>query len=465
MRQIKEVIEMAEKKVLYNMKLFNGVSDRLQEGKMVLIEGGTITAVDDSTGLDNLSGYERINLEGSTLLPGLIDSHVHVTNSFLPAMTLENVPVLDKQTVRNCEACLDSGVTTIRDVGAIPVKIKHFRSKIESGKIKGPRILSSNSAIANLNGCPDWGLWPPDPAIIEALGGNRVVRPETPQEARRVVEEIVDEGADLIKIFRQSKSWVLYRDEIPIFDPESFQAIMDAAREGGKKVACHISWSKDFQHIIDMGVDTAEHSVLDELSDQTIQQFIEKDMAYIPTLVVPGAGDDNYWSRLNRFVDERGGQVLDPLVLQHQKGMIGWYLGGNYPPSEEEVKKNPMIDTSIFNRNYSRAQDNALRIHQAGGRVGVGTDCGGAPMLLFGLLYFEELKRMVDAGISNHDVLAAATSGNAKIIGMEDKIGRIEKGKWADLVTVKGDPLMDIEAMKDVQIVFKEGEIYHQVSA
>ena len=123
-----------------------------------------------------------------------------------------------------------------------------------------------------------------------------------------------------------------------------------------------------------------------------------------------------------------------------------------------------MIDTSIFKRNYSRALENVLRIHQAGGRVGVGTDCGGAPMLLFGLLYAEELSRMADAGMSNYEVLAAATSGNAKIIGMDDRIGSIETGKWADLITVKGDPLKDIETAKDVQMVFKEGEIYHRNS-
>ena len=453
-----------EKKVLYNMQLFDGVSDCLHQGKMVLIDGGTIQAVEDRAGLEDLQEYEKIDLQGAILLPGLIDNHVHITNSFLYSMTLETVSVLDRQTVRNCEACLNSGVTTVRDVGAVPAKIGYFRSKIEAGEIKGPRILTSNAAIANINGCPDWGSWPPDPAIVEALGGNRVLRPETPRQARQVVEDMVEQGADLIKIFCQSKSWALYRDDIPIFDPESFQAIMDVSRQGGKKVACHISWSNDLERIMDMGVDTAEHSVLDELPDRVIRKFVEQDMSYIPTLVVPFTGKDVFWKLLDRFIAEKGEQVLEPLALQHQKGMIAWYLGGNYPPPEEEARKSPMIDTSIFERNYSRALDNALRIHRAGGRVGVGTDCGGAQMLLFGLLYFQELKQMVQAGFSNHEVLAAATSGNAGILGMEDKIGRIDKGKWADLIAVKEDPLKDIEAMQDIRMVCKNGEILGRVS-
>jgi imidazolonepropionase-like amidohydrolase len=302
--------------------------------------------------------------------------------------------------------------------------------------------------------------------LAEALGGLRVVRPDTPLESRKVVEEMVDKGADWIKIFRQSKSWCLYRNALPIFDAESFRAIMDTARECGKKVSCHISWSDDIEHITEMGVDTAEHSVLDELSDQIIQKFIERDMSLIPTLVVPGAGDVDFYKRLSCVVEERGSRILEPLPLQHLKGFLDFYLGGKYPPSKKEVEENSisMIDTSIFERNHARAQANALRIHKAGGRVGVGTDCGGAPMLIFGFCYFEELKQMVNAGFSNHEVLVAATSGNARIIDMEDRVGRIEKGKWADLIAVKGNPLEDIAAMQDIQMVCKDGEIFRHIS-
>ena len=229
-----------DNKVLYNMKLFDGVSDSLHEDKMVLIEEGAIKAVADRTGLDDLEGYERIDLKGRTLLPGLIDNHVHITNSFCLTLKPEEIPILDKQNVRNCEVCLESGVTTVRDVGALPPKVDFLRRGIEAGELNGPRILTSNTAIANLNGCPDWSPWPPDPALAE-LCGLRIVRPDTPSEARKAVEEMVDKGADWIKIFRQSKSWCLYRDALPVFDDESFQAIMDTSRECGKKVSCHIS--------------------------------------------------------------------------------------------------------------------------------------------------------------------------------------------------------------------------------
>ena len=123
------------------------------------------------------------------------------------------------------------------------------------------------------------------------------------------------------------------------------------------------------------------------------------------------------------------------------------------------MENNRLLLANNEMRSFPIAIKNVLKIHKAGGRVGVGTDSGGSLMSFFGILYPEELKRMINAGFSNYEALKAATSGNAKIIDMDERIGSIKKGKLADLIAVEGNPLEDIEVIKDVKMVFKGGRL------
>lgn len=445
--------------VLYNMWLFDGEANRLQEGKSVVIDGDKISAVEDGGDASRFPGYKMVDMKGLTLLPGLIDNHVHMTVPFMIKVTPKAFLNINNQIKKNFQVCIDSGVTTVRDAGAFPRKMNYFKTKVEKGELQGPRVITTNSAITPPKGCPDWVPYF-NPLVKVLMGGQYAERPMTPTEVKKVVKEMVDKGADWIKVYCQSKSWILCREKLPIFDRETFQALMDSSKKYGKKVCCHLVWLEDLKYVISMGVHTIEHSVLDyEIPDKVIEEFVKKDMALHPTLTILDIGNSKLWEQLDQHVREGGRSFLEPESLRQVKKFFDTYLRKDYPPSKEECMKNFYLDIPLHKRSFPTAIKNVFKLHKAGGRVGVGTDSGGSLMSFFGILYLEELKRMVEAGFSNYEALKAATSGNAKIIDMDDRIGSIRKGKLADLIAVEGNPLDDIEVIKDVKMVFKGGRL------
>lgn len=448
-----------EKFVLYNIRLFDGEINCLQEGKSVVIEGDKIRAVEDGWDASRFPGYKMIDMKGLTLLPGFIDNHVHMTVPFMIKVTPRGFLDINNQIKKNFQVCINSGVTTVRDAGAFPRRMNHFKGKVDKAELPGPRVLTTNSAITTPKGCPDWVPYF-NPLVKALVGGQYAERPRNPTEVRKVVKEMVDKGADWIKIYCQSTSWMLHRGKLPIFDRESFQALMDTSKEYGKKVCCHVVWLEDLKYVISMGVHTTEHSVLDyEIPDNVVGEFMKKDMALHPTLTILDLGNVKLWQQLDQLVREKGEDFLEPAPLQQVKEFFDTYLRKDYPPSKEECMKNFYMDIPLLEKGFSIAANNAWKLHKAGARVGVGTDSGGSLMSFFGVLYPEELKRMVKAGFSNYEALKAATSGNAKTLDMDDRIGSIRKGKLADLIAVEGNPLEDIEVVKDVKMVFKEGRL------
>ncbi len=269
---------------------------------------------------------------------------------------------------------------------------------------------------------------------------------------------MAEKGADWIKTYYQTSSWMFNQPTLPVFDRATFQAIMKTSQDLGKKVCCHVSWLKDLEFAMSMGVHSVEHSILDDIPEDLLQRLVEMDVALIPTLAVFDVANMDFWSRLNRHVSENGTRLLEPIPLNQIQGMINFFLDGRYPQTAEEAGNGPLMDIYMFQNRLPIARNNALRLYNAGGKVGVGTDAGGSPMDLFGFSYQEELYQMKTAGFSNFEILKAATSENAKIIDLDSQIGTIEKGKFADLIVIEGDPLVDIEAIERIRIVFKGGQ-------
>lgn len=441
--------------VLYNMDVFDGRSARLVRDACIMVGGGRI--VDMGHGLDpaRQAGFIPVDLKGCTLLPGLIDCHVHITVPFMTRVTPRAFRDMAAQVARNASTCIDAGITTVRDTGGFPRRLSDLADAIGSGDLPGPRIIRCNSAITTTGGCPDWV--PRFNRIVRAvIGGQYAERVDIPQQASRAVEDMIHKGADWIKIYCQHRSWLLGGGSLPVFDPPTFEAVMHTARMHGRKVCCHVSWLDDLRLAMSMGVHTVEHSPLEAIPEETAAGFAARDMALTPTLTCLDLGNDELQDRLEGIVREQGQRYLEPEPLRQVRKHLDLYRR-RYPPPDHESRRRPYLNIPLLAGGYSHAVANVSRILHAGGRVGIGTDSGGLPTALFGVFYLEELRRLSRVGMSNGQVLTAATAGNAGILGLDDRLGIVRPGMLADLVAVQGDPLADLDALGRVRVVMKEG--------
>lgn len=439
-----------------NMRLFDGEAGRLFENKSVLVEDDTIVSVEDGNAAERNSAFKPVDLHGLTLMPGLIDTHVHITVPFMHRVTPKAFLEISPQIERNARACIDAGITTVRDAGGFPRRLSSLVQAVNGGDIPGPRIIRCNSCITTPGGCPDWVPYF-NPVVKMLLGGQYAERVGTPVEAEKQVNAMIDMGAGWIKIYCQNRSWLLGRGSLPVFDRRTFRAIMDAAHDRGKKVCCHVSRLDDVRYAMSMGVETFEHSPIEEIPEETAAEFAARGMVLNPTLSCLDLGNEELWSMLETLVSERGGDILEPEPLRQVREHIDIYRKQPYPPAEKVYRRKPYFNLPLIAQRYPVAFANVRKILHAGGRVGVGTDSGGLPTAFFGVFYAEELKRLKEVGFSSVQVLQLATSGNAAVLGMEDSIGTIKPGRKADMIVVEGNPLEDIDALGNVRMVMRDG--------
>jgi len=448
----------------YNMQLFDAERGRILSGKSVLVEGDKIVAVQDGDGAVDIAGIEPVDLHGLTLLPGLIDAHVHITVPFMNKVTPRAFLNITAQIERNARACIEAGITTVRDAGGFPRRLKTLITAVNSGDLPGPRIIKCNSCITTPGGCPDWVPYF-NPLIRYIVGGQYAERVKTPAEARGRVEEMLRQGADWIKIYCQHRSWLLGRKDLPVFDRQTFAAIMDTAHKNHRKVCAHISWLKDLEYAMSMWVDTFEHCPVEEIPEVVAGEFAARDMALNPTLTCLDLGNDQLWEMLEEQINETGPSILEPEPLRQVREHIARYRKKPYPPPVKEYTKRPYFDIPLFAQRFPQILANVGRMLRAGARVGVATDSGGLPTALFGVFYIEELKRMMQAGLSCSQVLVAATSGNASILGIDNDLGSIRPGKTADMIAVQGNPLENLDALKNVKMVMRGGRFLKREQA
>ena len=192
-----------EKLVLYNCPLFDGIQGRLQKDRMVVVEGGKIRAIEPRGDLGPFASYKAVDLGGRTLLPGLIDNHVHITVPFIDHVNLTVITQMDRQIALNFRNCIMGGVTTVRDVGGFPGKIQKFRAMADANEIPGPRVISSLSPIAAREGdelgAPGTAPYFTNPVVKWLLGGNYAERPRTVEEIEEACDRMIGLGAQWLK--------------------------------------------------------------------------------------------------------------------------------------------------------------------------------------------------------------------------------------------------------------------------
>jgi imidazolonepropionase-like amidohydrolase len=384
-------------------RLFDSVKGQMLTNQVVLIDGERITDVGPAAQLRIPAGVQVIDLSRETVVPGLIDAHTHIFNNPKPGVTREMATMI---AIQNAQANLRAGFTGLRDMSSHTngYADADVRNAFDKGLIDGPRMQVATRGIvwagaANAN---------PNNPMAAA-----VVR--TPEEARAAVRDQIEKGADWIKLYPAGAYSFTPTGEVQYvvtYPLPVLQALIDETHRLGKKAACHVFGGEGQQNAITAGCDTIEHGF--GLNQQQLNTMAARRLAYDPTLV----------------------RYTEPYMDDNDKKATG----GKYRI------------IPIFERAVQMASATPGIKMMVGSGADGSTYPHGAQALDFEWL----VKR---GGLTPARAIQAGTINNAEVMGWADRVGSIEKGKFADLVAVSGDPLADITELQRVKFVMKGGKV------
>lgn len=396
-------------------KVLDVHSGRYLENQIIWIEGGRIHQIGSAAEIERQlpKGTPVIDLSHSTVLPGLIDCHTHLTMSpYLlgPRGLHTSVPRSALLGARNARATLEAGFTTVRNVGAEGYSDIALRDAINAGDVPGPRMLVSGPALTITGGHGDENFLAPQ---FNATGDGVA---DGVDAVIHKVRENIKFGADLIKVL--ATGGVLSEGDNPVleqYSPEELKAIVDTAHGLGRKVAAHAHGALGIKNSILAGVDSIEHgSYIDE---EGIQLMKQHGTYLVPTLFL---GD--------------------------------WFLENS---SKLGVTENVLEKAKMV---MPAARQNISRAFHEGVKVAFGTDAAVYPHGLNA----HEFAVMVKLGLTPLQSIQAATLNAADLLGWSDRVGSLEPGKYADIIAVDGDPLADVTVLENVRFVMKGGEVVRQ---
>lgn len=379
------------------------------EPARVVIQGERITAAGPADRIKAPEGARRISLGARTLLPGLIDAHVHLKgwrSSNPDDVLITPHPLAALRAAADCRKLLHAGFTTVRDCGGCLGP--HLRDAIAAKEIPGPRILTAYRGLSQ-TGRVKKVTWALDitPLRQEVDGIDDCVR---------VVREQIGLGADLIKVSITGRVYAPQSDPgQTAYTSEEIQAIVKEAHRMGRRVAAHAQATQGIKNGILGGVDSIEHGIY--LDEEACQWMRERNTVLVPTL-----------------------------AYFHRIATLGEGLGS---PAYAVRKAKEVVEAHM--KSFALAM-------RMGITIGMGTDFEGSALFPHGE-NGAEFDLMVDGGMAERDVIVAATATNAAILGIEQKVGTIETGKLADLIAVPGNPLKQISALRQVEFVMQEGRV------
>jgi imidazolonepropionase-like amidohydrolase len=304
-------------------------------------------------------------------------------------------------------------------------------------------------------GAPERAPYFTNPLVKWLLGGNYAERAVTPDEIRRACEEMVALGADWLKTLHQDHSYSRYPRPLPNHTDEGYRTILEVGERHGLRCAIHQTLVSGFESGVRLGFHTCEHIPIDGvIPDDRVGEFVERRMAIVPTVMAMGEFLDE--REVLELLRTREAEYLMPEPARQITQKLEASLGQVERDLAPEERRELVFDRRYLEEAFPNVIANLQKLHRMGGIVGLGTDNGGTYAGLFGR-YARELRHYVDAGFSELETLRIATAVNARILGMEDRVGTLEAGKWADFVAVAGNPLEDIGAMERVRLVAKGG--------
>ena len=385
-------------------RLFDSKSGQLLANQVVLLEGERITEVGAAAQIKIPADAQVIDLSEATVLPGLIDAHTHMFNYPKPGMSRETSTLI---AIHNLQADLHAGFTAARDMsshsnGYADVDV---RNAINEGRLDGPRFQVSGRGII-------WAGTAPAATAGNPLASLRV---HSAEEAGAAVREHVDRGVDWIKLYPGGAYAFLGSGEakyVMTYPLPVLQALVEESHRLGRKTACHVLGGEGQRNAIVAGCDSVEHAF--DLNQEQADAMVAKGLAYDPTFV----------------------RYTEPYMDDNDAKNTG----GKY-------RMIPIFEKAV-----------AMAAATKGLKVMIGSGVDGATFP-HGTQALELEWFVRRAGMSPARAIQSGTIVNAEVMGWQDRIGSIEKGKYADLIAIAGDPLADITELQRVKLVMKGGRI------
>jgi imidazolonepropionase-like amidohydrolase len=399
---------------LTNVRLIDGTGHDPSGNMAIIIDGnriknvGLVTSYPDNTNV--------VDLRGLTVMPGLIDCHLHLGGLTIdqPGKAIGKVSFIDMASffwdyLRNYahrrRLAIENGVTTIRSAGDHYPHIIRLRDKIAAGKLSGPRIFAPGPIITAPGGHPAGTIYKGNRYIIE----NAVRQIADVNTAREEVRRLVEGGVDCIKAIYSDINPVDITHKVPRLSFDVLEALADEIHRHNLRLMVHTGTPQESMDAIRAGADSIEHGILPgansfDFNDDLIKMMLDKGIFFVPTLSIA-------WANKNVY---------------------------------------PAVFTGL-KRTFKK-------MHDAGVNIAAGTD-SGTPGVVIGKGLHKELEIMVEAGISPMEAIIAATRNAADNVAKASELGTIESGKLADVIAVSGDPLKDIRNTREIKLVIREGEI------
>ena len=406
----------AQKTYIHCGSLIDVESGKIKTKMTIVVNGNLIESVQKGF-VAPTSGDELIDLSTKTVMPGLIDMHVHIegeytSHSYTDRFRLNDVDVAFQSTVF-AKRTLMAGFTTVRDLGGSGVNIA-LRNAINRGYIVGPRIYTAGKAIGTTGGHAD-----PTNGVRNDLKGDPGPKEGVvngPSDARKAVRQRYKNGADVIKITATGGVLSVAKDgQGPQFTMEELAAIVKTADDYGMITAAHAHGAEGMKRAVMAGITTIEHGTL--MTEEVMDLMKQKGTYYVPTITA-------------------GKEVAEKAKIK-----------GFYPAlvTPKALAIGPMIQATF------------AKAYKKGVNIAFGTDAGVFPHGENG----KEFGYMVEVGMPPMKAIQSATVVNAKVL-KNDKIGVIAAGKLADIVAVDENPIKNINTMENVTFVMKEGKVYEQ---
>jgi len=402
------------KTIIYSSDYIDVNTGKVITNKSITVDKGIIETI-DSGFIEITSNDKLIDLRGYTLMPGLMDMHVHFGQEYKSKS--ERPVKIERETSailanKHALTTLKSGFTTVRQVGDSGLIAISLRNLINSGEVVGPRIFTSGKSIATTGGHADPTNGKDSDSYEYPVAEDGVIN--GPYDAYTAVRQRYKDGADGIKLtVTGGVLSVAKSGDNPQFTEEEVIAVVNAAKDYGMWVAVHAHGSEGMKRAVIAGVNSVEHGTF--MTEEVMDLMVNKGTYYVPTI---SAGE---------FVAEKAKiNNYFPEIVRPKAASVGPQIG------------------NTFNKAYKR-----------GVKIAFGTDAGVQPHGT----NWKEFVYMVKFGMPPMETIQSATINTAKLLKIDSILGSIEVGKMADIIAIDGNPIENINTMENVVFVMKEGEL------